>query len=421
MTLKVAGTFWVLLAGAVLPGCPSSPPSSAPRTAPKVTVAHPEIREIVDQDEYNGWMDAVATVEVRARVRGHIQEVHFPDGQFVREGDLLFTLDPRPFQAEVDQARDQLRVYEAQKVAADRELVRLRELLGKGGASQSQVDKAEADVGSLDAQIEGAKQEIERHNLDLEYSRITAPISGKISRALLSAGNLVNAGGSDPLLTTIVAMDPIYVYFNIGEHALQRYMQMRPKDEPPKELRERQLPFFFGLDADEGYPHQGTLDFAENRVDRQTGTIQVRGAVPNPDGVFVPGSRARVRVPVSQPYRSTLVPDTAILTDQDRKYLLVVGAQNVVLRRDVQLGRLLDDGMRIVLPATKEGAGVTAEDWVITLGLQRARVNYPVEPLDAAGKPVGLSGPSPGGPTLKGPSSGSPASPAGEKAPQKQN
>ena len=382
--LAASVSFALLLSG----GCSREPTSAAPKAPPKVTVGHPEEREIVDRDEYNGWMAAPETVDVRARVRGHIDKVHFQDGDIVKKGDPLFTLDPRPFQADVDTAKAQLKVYEAQKVAADKEFVRLRELLGKGGASQSQVEKAEADVGSLDAEIEAAKQQIERRRLDLEYSVITAPIGGRISRALLTEGNLVNAGGSDPLLTTIVSVDPMYIYFNVDERALQRYMKMREETDPEarkKPLRESKVPFSFGLETDQGSPREGILNFAENKVDRSTGTIQMRGEVPNPGGMFVSGSRVRIRLPVSVPYKALLVPDTAILTDQDKKYVLVVGEGNTVRRKDILPGKLQEDGMRIILPGE-----LKKDDWVILLGLQRARINYPVEPLDAENKAVAL-------------------------------
>jgi RND family efflux transporter MFP subunit len=385
--LLASVSFSLFLSG----GCSREPTSAAPKAPPKVTVGHPEEREIVDHDEYNGWLTAPETVDVRARVRGHIDKVHFQDGQIVKKGDPLFTLDPRPFQADVDGAKAQLKVYEAQKVAADKEFVRLRELLGIGGASQSQVEKAEADAGSLDAQIEAAKQQIERNRLDLEYSVITAPIGGRISRALLTEGNLVNAGGSDPLLTTIISVDPMYIYFNVDERALQRYMKMMEEGNPElrkKPLRERKAQFRFGLETDPGCPREAILNFAENKVDRATGTIQLRGEVPNPDAMLVAGSRVRIRFPVSLPYKALLLPDTAILTDQDRKYVLVVGEGSAVRRKDIHPGRLQEDGMRIILPSGGKGEELTKEDWVILVGLQRARINYPVEPLDAENKAV---------------------------------
>ena len=196
-----------------------------PAAPPKVTVAHPEQRTLVDEDLYNGWLEAAENVEVRARVRGHIAKIGFTDGQIVKKGDLLFQLDPRPFEAEVGRSRDELRVVEAQKVAADRDYERMKQLVGEGAVSKTEADKSEARALSLAAQVEAAKQEIARKALDVEYARITAPIGGRVGRAQLTVGNLVNAGGTDPVLTTIVSIDPIFLYFNIDERSLQRYQK----------------------------------------------------------------------------------------------------------------------------------------------------------------------------------------------------
>jgi RND family efflux transporter MFP subunit len=366
----------------------SDKPEAPPPAPPKVTVAHPAQRTLVDEDNYNGWLEAAENVDVRSRVRGHIAKVAFTDGQVIKKGDLLFQLDPRPFEAEVGRTRDELRVVEAQKVAADRDYERMKELVTSGAVSKSEADKSEARALSLAAQVQAVKQEITRKQLDVEYARITAPIGGKISRAQLTEGNLVNAGGTDPVLTTIVSIDPIFLYFNIDERSLQRYQKTyAERIRQGSRVKEAKFPFNFGLDSDQGYPNQGVLDFANNRVDRETGTIQVRGVVANPQSRFVPGSRVRVRIPFGDPYQAMLVPDTAILTDQDKKFLLVVNEKNVVIRRDIKPGRLLDDGMRVVSAAEK-GQEIKESDWLIVVGLQRARINYPVEPLDASGNPI---------------------------------
>jgi RND family efflux transporter MFP subunit len=361
------------------------PPPPAP---PKVTVAHPETRSLVDEDIYNGWLEAAENVDVRARVRGHIAKIGFTDGQIVKKGDLLFQLDPRPFEAEIGRSRDELRVIEAQKVAADRDYERMKQLVGEGAVSKTEADKSEARALSLAAQVEAAKQEIARKALDVEYARITAPIGGKISRAQLTVGNMVNAGGTDPVLTSIVSIDPIFLYFNIDERSLQRYQKTyAERIRQGNRLKEAKFPFSFGLDSDQGFPNQGVLDFANNRVDVGTGTIQVRGIVANPQSRFVPGSRVRVRIPFGDPYDAMLVPDTAILTDQDKKYLFLLNEKNVVYRRDIKPGRLLEDGTRVVSAAGKD-QDIKLSDWVIVNGLQRARINNPVEPMDNAGKPI---------------------------------
>ena len=373
-------------------GCGGSAASAPSVPAPpKVTVQHPEERELVDFDPYNGWLQASETVEVRARVRGHIKQVHFVDGQMVKKDDLLFELDPRPFQAEIDRTREQANIYDAQRDLASKEEARYQDLFKKGAASRSQLDEAIAATKSFEAQHLSALEEIKRRELDLEYSRITAPIDGKISRAYLTEGNLVNAGGSDPVLTTIVTIDPIQIYMSIDERSLQQYRARRKqadKELQRKPLKEAQIPIEFGRDIDTGYPHRGVLDFAENRIDSGTGTIQVRAEVQNQKGLFLPGERVRVRIPISDSYRALLVPETAILTDQDKKYLLCLNDQNVVVRKNINSGRLLDDGLRVVLGGEPNQPVLEPKDWVIVLGLQRARINDPVEPVDASGKPI---------------------------------
>jgi len=371
-------------------------PVAAPveKSPPNVTVEHPEVRELTDFDEYNGWTAASASVDIRARVRGHIDKVEFTDGQIVQEGDMLFVLDPRPFQNELDRATEQVKIYEAQLEVAANEERREKELLKNNARTQRDVELAEAKRKSFEAHTSAAREEINRRKLELSYSRIAAPIAGKVGKAELMKGDLVNAGGSDPVLTTIVAIDPIHVYFSVDEPSLLRYRQRRlkSKEERMQPVEEAKIPFQFGLDTDEGYPHSGFLDFTQNKIDSSTGTIEVRGETPNADAQFIPGGRARVRVPVSDPYQALLVPDTAILSDLNKKYLLCLNDKNKVIRKDVKLGRLLDDGMRVILPDEEGKMTVTADDWVIVNGLQRARINDPVTPVDEEGNPVKTTG-----------------------------
>jgi multidrug efflux system membrane fusion protein len=345
---------------------------------------HPEQREIADHEEFNGWMGPDKTVEVRSRVRGHIQKVNFTDGQFVKKGDLLFELDPRPYLAEIGKASDTLKVFRAQKTAADKEEARLRILLGKGGASVQQVEKAEADVLALAAQISGVQNEIDRTKLDLEYSRITADIPGRVGKAELTEGNLVNAGGSDPLLTTIVSVDPIRIYFNVDERSMQRYAKgigARGGNltDLLAHLKDQKAPFKFALDGETTFDHEGTLRFGDNRVDPSTGTVQIYGVVSNEKGAFVPGARVRVRLTIGQPYTVALVPDTAILSDQDKRYVLIVDDKSTVRRRNVELGAVTEDGLRVIRPADKLEPDEKVANWqVIVDNLQKARLNYPV-------------------------------------------
>jgi RND family efflux transporter MFP subunit len=379
-----SGHFLFALLALAVPGCKEPPLATAPEP-PKVTVVNPEPRELSDHEEFNGWIAADQLVEVRARVKGHIKKIHFTNGQYVKKGDLLFELDPRPFQAEIGKASDSLKVYQAQKVAADKEEARLRLLQTKGGASVQQVEKAEADALALAAQIGAAQNQVTTAKLDLEYSRITADIGGRVSKSELSEGNLVNAGGSDPLLTTIVSVDPVRLYFNVDERSLQRYAKSVGADggnltDLLANMKDRQSTFRFALDGETGFSHEGTLRFGDNRVDSSTGTMQVYGLVPNGNGMFVPGSRVRVRLTIGQPYTAMLVPDTAILADQDKRYVLIVDGEKNVRRRNVALGAITDDGLRAIQPADKLADGETIAQWqVIVDNLQRARLNYPVE------------------------------------------
>jgi RND family efflux transporter MFP subunit len=387
--IRVYALIFALLSVTWFAGC-SETPAATEAPVPKVTVAHPEFRELTDYDEYNGWTESAATVEVRSRVRGHVVKVHFKDGDFVKQDDLLFELDPRPFQAEVDRAKEQVKIAEAQQYAADREEARQRALFEKKVVTQAELDKAQAMLKVWDAQVLAGKEEVKRRELDLTYAKITAPISGKIGRAMLTAGNLVNAGGSDPLMTTIVALDPIDVYFAVDERALLRYRARHKQSNGNrlKQVEEASIPFEFGLETDEGFPHQGVLDFADNRINPSTGTIQVRGKADNAEGTFIPGGRVRVRIAVSEPYQAVLIPDTSILTDQDKKYVLSINENNAVVRRAVRPGRLLADGMRITLSDDDAETTLRPDDWIIILGLQRARVNYPIEPMDVNGQPL---------------------------------
>jgi RND family efflux transporter MFP subunit len=400
---RAATATLVAMATFALAGCGPKAERPAP-PPPKVTVAFPESREVQDEEVFNGWMAAVATVDVRSRVRGHIEKVNFQDGEIVEAGTVLFTLDARPYQADVDEAMADRKVFEAQIVAERKEQARLEELLGKGGASQKQVEKKQADVKALEAQIAATTSQIERLQLNVEFSKITSPIAGRASRANLTAGNLVGAGGSDPVLTTVVAVDPIHVYFDVSERALLRVRSATQEKDPAqlaKALSSARFPFSFGLDTDVGFPREGVLDFSDNTVDARTGTLRLRGSAPNADGFLVPGTRVRVRLTPGEPTQAVVVPDAALVADQTLRYVLVVGPDEKVLRKDVRPGRLLEDGMRVLLPVPgeKEGQGVLPTDRVIVEGQARARFFEPVEALGRDGKavPHGAAPPAPAG------------------------
>jgi RND family efflux transporter MFP subunit len=372
----------LLLSG--LAGCTEAPAAVAPQP-PKVTVMHPEQRELTNYEEFNGWMAADKTVEVRARVRGHIKKVNFTDGQYVKKGDLLFELDPRPFQADISAIEDKVRIYEAQKIAADRDAARYRELLPQRAASLKDLDKAEATAASFGAEIEATKNQLERSKLELEYSKITADIDGRVSKAQLTEGNLVNAGGTDPLLTTIVSVDPVRIEFNVDERSMQRYAdsigaQGGNITDVLEKLKDQKATFKFARDGETGFTHEGTLQFGDNRIDPSTGTVQVYGTVPNKDKKFIPGARVRVRLTIGKPYKANLVPDTAVLADQGKRYVLIVDDKKRAKRRDITLGTLTDDGMRAITPDEKLAEGETVAQWLVIIdNLQRVRLNEPVD------------------------------------------
>lgn len=365
---------------AVISGCTSDQKSEqVPPPPPEVTVGQVVERPVVDYEQFTGRMAAAENVEVRARVRGYLKAVHFTDGQEVRAGTLLFEIDPRTFEAELKNTEGQKAQWLAKRDKAQADVSRYEELVPTGAASAQDLDKARAELGEAIAAISSADAAIELAKLDIEFSRIAAPIAGQLGRALITEGNLVQAGpGEEALLTTIVSLDPIYVYFDVDERSLLRFRDrgraVTPEGQALPTLADLQIPVFLGLANDQGFPYSGVLNFADNRVDPSTGTIQVRGTFDNSKRLFKPGLFARVRVPASESYEALLVSDLALGTDQGRKFVLVVNDQNVVERRFVDPGPLQDDGLRVIV------SGLTSGEWVVVNGLQRARPGKPVTP-----------------------------------------
>jgi len=360
----------------ILLGCDASKPPMAELPPPAVTVSQPVVREIVDYDPYEGRIAAIPTVEIRARVRGHLEKINFQDGQLVEKDKLLFEIDPRPYEAAVEGAEAQKAAAEAALKLAQATAERDARLVTSGAVSRQEYDVSVGKQGVSQAEVRKAEAAITQAKLDLGFTKIKAPIAGKISRAQVDEGSLVNAGGGDTLLTTITSVNPIYVNFNVDERALLRYRGNFLKDKEPvkdDQSLKPKIPVEVALEGEEGYPHKGFLDFAENRVDPKTGTIQVRGELQNPNGMIDAGMRARVRVPVSKPYKALLVTDRAIGTDQNIKYVYVVDSENVAKRRDVQLGRL-EAGLRVIEKGLEPG------DQVIVNGIQSVRPEMKVDP-----------------------------------------
>lgn len=334
-----------------------------------MSVAEVVQRDVVDWEEYTGRLEAVKRVEIRPRVSGYVLGVHFTEGAEVRKGQLLFQIDPRPFQAEVDQARRFLERARSQLVKAKGDLERGDRLLTARAISREEYDQRTAASREAEAAVRAATAALEAAALNLEFTRVSAPIAGRVSRAQVVEGNLVAGGsGNATLLTTIVSLDPIYAYFDIDERAFLRYAaQARTA------AANGGLPVALGLGSEAGHPHEGRLDFVDNGVDPQTGTIRARGVFPNADRRFTPGLFVRVKLPLSDRYPALLVNERAIGTDQGNKFVLVLDDRNTVQYRAVKLGPALD-GLRVVRE------GLAAGDRVVVNGLQRVRPGMPVAP-----------------------------------------
>jgi len=356
-------------------GCKTElPPVQA--APPVVTVSQPVEEEILGYDVYPGRFQAVQSVDIRARVRGYIEKVNFEDGQIVKDDHVLFEIDPRPFQAELKAAESQVAQWQAKLTRAEADVKRYGDLLPKGAASQQDLDRAAAEAEEARAMIRAGGAAVDRANLDLEYAKVTAPISGRISRALITKGNLV---GEESLLTTIVSVDPIFAYFNVNERELLTYKDLAQKQGKTAEnVKAAKIPVELGLSTDENtFPHAGIIDFADNKS--ETGTTPVRAVVENQSGLLQPGFFCSVRVPMGEKTKGILVPDRAIGTDQDKKYALVVKSDNTVEQRTVKLGRRHGELRQIL-----EGLG--PEDRIIVNGMQRSRVGGTVDPREEAAR-----------------------------------
>jgi RND family efflux transporter MFP subunit len=357
----------------------SQPPASAAPPPPSVTVAKPIERAIVDQDEYVGRFVAVESVEVRARVSGYLEKVHFRDGQMVKEGDLLFTIDKRPFQHAVDQARANLEQARANLAFAEGDLKRGAQLVRDRTITEQTFEQRTQAQRSAAASVAANEALLRQAELDLQFTELRAPVAGRIGDRRVSPGNLV-AGGSvmnTTLLATIVSLDPIRFEFTFDEAAYLRYERF---SQSSKEVTGRNggVPVELKLIDESDYRHNGHLDFVDNVIDRSSGTIRGRAVFPNPNGIFTPGMFGRVRVPGSPPYQALLLPDTAIGTEQVRKFVLVVGPDNTAQQKFVTLGALTDDGLRVIK------SGLDRNDRVIVNGLMRTRSGQKVNPQEQA-------------------------------------
>ncbi|MEM1384959.1 MAG: efflux RND transporter periplasmic adaptor subunit [Pseudomonadota bacterium] len=363
----LAGALWyaadrIDLAALVGPAEASTAPVQA--VLPLVDVVAAEARAITRWDEFTGRFVAVDEVAIRARVSGYLDAVHFRAGQIVEKGDLLFTIDPRPFEAALAEADARLAEDRAALRLAETELARQAQLRQQGHVSQSVLDTAVQEAESARAAIAGAAAVVERARLDLGFTEIRSPVTGRISDDAVSAGNLIAAGAGAEALTTVVSLDPIHFVFDATEQQYLEYMRATSDDG----LRERagRTPVAVRLIDEPDFSHTGTIDFVDNRIDRLTGTIRGRAVLPNTDGILTPGMFGRLRLATVENAEAVLIPDEAVGSDQATKFVMVVAADGTVKRREVTLGDR-HDTLRIV------DAGLTAGEQVVVSGLHMAR------------------------------------------------
>ncbi len=365
-----------LALGLALAGCDGQAPRAAPAPPPppQVTVARPVAKMVTEQDEYVGRFVAVESVEIRARVSGYLEKVHFTDGQLVKQGDLLFTIDRRPFQVALEQARANLAQTRANLAYAVADLERGKDLVGRNVISQQTFDQRTQAKAVAEANVAAQEAAVKQATLDLDYTELRAPVSGRIGDRRVSPGNLVMGGttGTTSLLATIQSTDPIRFEFTADEGSYLRYLRLA-KNGPDRINDANKVSVRLKLLDEQIFPHQGRMDFVDNAIDTSSGTIRARAVFPNPKGTFTPGMFGRVQVAAGPPAEALLVPDVAIGTEQVRKFVLVVDDQNVAQPKYVTLGPMID-GLRVVT------SGLAAEDRVVVNGLMRARPGAKVTP-----------------------------------------
>jgi len=366
----------ILVAALALSGCGDKPPAPAAAAAPPVTVAQPVKRTVTDWDEFTGRFEAMEEVQVRARVGGFVNTVEFRDGAIVRAGDLLYTIDSRPFEAVAAQAEGQLADSRAKVELAKRELDRGLNLVQTSAVSEQVVDQRRQALQAAHAAEMQAEGALKAAKLNIEFTHVLAPMTGRVGRHLVSPGNLVQGSeGSATLLTSIVTLDPIYIYFDVDEPTYLKNNRLWFEGRRPSS-RDTPNPVEVALTGETKPSKEGKMDFLDNRLDVSTGTLRSRAVIPNKDFSILPGQFGRVRLIGSAPYEALLLPDTAIATDQSRKIVFVVKDDNTVEAKPVKLGPL-DEGLRVIRE------GLKAEDRVIVDGIQRARVGAKVTPQTA--------------------------------------
>ncbi|MHB1037861.1 MAG: efflux RND transporter periplasmic adaptor subunit [Pirellulales bacterium] len=382
---------WSGLLLAVTAGCQPQRPPVGPAEPPPVPVSRPVQRVVTDYVDFTGRTNAVNSVDVRARVSGYLVEMPFKEGADVKAGDLLFLVDPRPYQAQYDQAVGQVNLYKAQLALAKANYARDQEVAKTPGAvSVQQLDQDKAAVDEADAAVKAFQASLEVYKLNLSFTRVTSPIDGQVSRYFMTLGNLVVQ--DQTLLTTVVSLDPMYVYFDVDEGTVLR-VRKAINEGTINRYPQGGIPVQMALQGEADFPHQGVVDFVNNQVNPNTGSLSVRGVFANPKPanglrLISPGMFVRVRLPIGQPHPAILVIDRAVGSDQGLKYVYVLDAENKVQYRRVTTGALEDDGLRVI------AAGLKPNEWVVVGGLQQVRPRMQVK-VDRMAMP--FYGPAEGG------------------------
>jgi multidrug efflux system membrane fusion protein len=364
---------------ALATGCARRQPQVAPSDPVAIPVSKPVTREITDAVEFTGRTEAIQSVDIRPRTTGYLVKIPFKEGSEVKAGDLLFVIDQRPYQAQLDQAAGQVDLYRAQLKLAKVTLARDRAInnLTPNAISRQQLDQDQAGVEQADAQVKAFEKNMEVYKLNQEFTKVISPINGMVSRYYLTVGNLVNQ--DQTLLTTVVSLDPIYAYFDVDEPTILRIRKAVNEGKIKPRQSGAKLPVFMGLQGEEGFPHEGELDFVNNQFNPTTGSILVRGvfANPKPPGgtrLLSPGMFVRIRLPIGQPHPAVLVIDRAVQSDQGMKYVYVVDSKNTVQYRRVTTGSLQDDGLRVITQ------GLNPDERVVVAGLQQVHPHDQIVP-----------------------------------------
>ncbi|MEE9684845.1 efflux RND transporter periplasmic adaptor subunit [Lelliottia amnigena] len=365
----------------LLVGCDDGVAQNAVPQAPAVSAADVVVKSISQWDSFNGRIEAVESVQLRPRVSGYIDKVNYADGQEVKKGEVLFTIDDRTYRAALEQAQASLARAKTQASLARSEANRTDKLVNTNVVSREEWEQRRSAATQAQADIRAAQAAVDAAQLNLDFTKVTAPIEGRASRALITSGNLVTAGDSASVLTTLVSLKTVYVYFDVDEATYLHYQNLARSGQGASS-NHLALPVEIGLVDEEGYPHQGKVDFLDNQLTPSTGTIRMRALLDNAQRQFTPGLFARVRLPGSAEFNATLIDDKAVLTDQDRKYVYIVDKEGKAQRRDITQGRLAA-GLRIVQQGLNPG------DKVIVDGLQK--VFMPGMPVNAKTVPMTAS------------------------------